>query len=552
LVDNKVTLNDGHYVELEPKANGIVYHLYSPDKKLIRDIFDKNDPTQFGANSTIGQEIKKHSDPNKYGTKYANDELDKVRLKLAELVDEIRKEIHEAEKAAEEVEQYEKQQALNNGRMTLETTEHPLLWVANTIDWLTAGERMNILYSWIAYCSQIILENPISVIAIGEASSGKSHIIDTALDLLPQEYVIRMKSATMAATYALADEDPKYFDKKIVYIGDMGGQSDHEEAEAFKNLMKELQTDGEARRIKMVTGNDGEQVPKWFILEGYPCLTYTNVPGHEYDNQELSRSVMLSPRQDNDEAVSIFKHLNDMKRGRTFDNIEEYRNRIPMIRNMVLALKEKMNDVEIVNPYRQFIRDFLSKTKYFKRDFDKYNGILKIITVLNGYNRPVHDGFIFTTKEDIAIFLELLERYHESITSNLSPNAMDILGILRDKAEEWELYEEGITVNDFMYRANLNFAKSSIQRYFGEMNSSGILKVDRKEGNQNVYLLMDSGFLKEIKNIRLTSFDEKMLVYNFGISAEELDTIYPHTPSWGISESINPPVWNDFLPENRK
>jgi predicted transcriptional regulator len=219
---------------------------------------------------------------------------------------------------------------------------------------------------------------------------------------------------------------------------------------------------------------------------------------------------------------------------------------------MVLALKEKMNDVEIVNPYRQFIRDFLSKTKYFKRDFDKYNGILKIITVLNGYNRPVHDGFIFTTKEDIAIFLELLERYHESITSNLSPNAMDILGILRDKAEEWELYEEGITVNDFMYRANLNFAKSSIQRYFGEMNSSGILKVDRKEGNQNVYLLMDSGFLKEIKNIRLTSFDEKMLVYNFGISAEELDTIYPHTPSWGISESINPPVWNDFLPENRK
>jgi len=268
-------------------------------------------------------------------------------------------------KEAEEERELELEMIASEGESALEEAEHPIKWIADTINWFTAGERMNILYSWLTYCSQIILDNPISVIGIGEASSGKSHILETAQELLPQESVLRMKSATMAATYAMAETDPYYFDKKIVYIGDMGGASDHEEAEAFKNLIKELQTDGEVKRVKMVKGEDGEQSPKWFELYGYPCLTYTNVPGHDSDGQELSRSVLLTPRTDNDEAFSVLEHLYGMLSGPTYENIQYFRNRIPVIRNMVIALRQRMQHTEIVNPYHQFINNFLKSSKFF-------------------------------------------------------------------------------------------------------------------------------------------------------------------------------------------
>ena len=245
------------------------------------------------------------------------EDIDKksFKLKLENALDQLILKYMSWLEGAEERREFEKQQEeeerelelemiASKGEEALEASKHPIKWVADSINWYTAGERMNILYAWLTYCSQIILDNPISVIGIGEAGSGKSHILETAQEMLPQDYVLRMKSATMAATYAMAETDPYYFDHKIVYIGDMGGASDHEEAEAFKNLMKELQTDGEVKRVKMVKGDDGEQLPKWFELYGYPCLTYTNVPDHQFDGQELSRSVLLTPRTDNDETVS--------------------------------------------------------------------------------------------------------------------------------------------------------------------------------------------------------------------------------------------------------
>jgi hypothetical protein len=478
--------------------------------------------------------------------------LDTLIMKYMEWLDGA-EERRQQEREQEEAEREEELEMLaSDGEAALEEAKHPIKWIADTINWFTAGERMNILYAWITYCSQIILDNPISVIGIGEAGSGKSHILETAMDLIPPDYVLRMKSATMAATYAMAETDPYYFDKKIVYIGDMGGSSDHEEAEAFKNLIKELQTDGEVKRVKMVKGDDGEQVPKWFELYGYPCLTYTNVPGHDFDGQELSRSVMLSPRSDNDQAVAAMKHLYSMKSGPSFDNIEYFRNRVPVIHKMVIALRQRMQYTEIINPYHDFINTFLKSSKFFKRDFDKYNGILRVITAINGYNRELVNGVLFTTVEDILLFLELLERYHESITANLSPNASDIIREMREKANDWDLFDEesAFTVNDYMARSGYQFAKRSFQQYFSELNANGLVKTAGREGRQSLYVLVDTSFGIEESDIKMSSFDQKMLEYNYGIDCDKLRTLGGHTLPGGLQNVSDPPVWDDLLPEN--
>ena len=212
----------------------------------------------------------------------------------------------------------------------------------------------------------------------------------------------------------------------------MGGAEDHQEAQEFKNIMKEMQSGGYVKRIKQVKGEDGEYVNKEFELFGYPCLTYTNVPGYEYEPQEMSRSIFYQPRVDNDLAVSRMRAICRQKNTKSAKIIQEYHDRIPNIQRMVLALRDRMEKIDIENPYTSFIEDFLNGSKFLKRDVDKYDGILRVITAINGYNRELIDNTLFTTKNDIRYFIRLLQNYQESINKNLSPPAEKTLKDLRN------------------------------------------------------------------------------------------------------------------------
>lgn len=94
------------------------------------------------------------------------------------------------------------------------------------------------------YAGQVILKNPVSMICLGEASSGKSHIQETALRLIPERFIVNEKKITEAALFNRAKKDRYFYGDKIVNYGDMGSANDHEFMEESKNLMKELQSDG--------------------------------------------------------------------------------------------------------------------------------------------------------------------------------------------------------------------------------------------------------------------------------------------------------------------
>ena len=94
---------------------------------------------------------------------------------------------------------------------------------------------------------------------------------------------------------------------------------------------------------------------------------------------------------------------------------------------MLLHLKEVFKDIVIINPYINFVINFLKDSSFYKRDFDKFNGILKTITALNYYNHEVHDidgeMVILTNLSDVQQFMSILHPYKESISANLSPKA---------------------------------------------------------------------------------------------------------------------------------
>jgi len=557
--DYEIILNDGYSIEIDALQNNygvrVTYQFINAKGLKAKRFQDSRDPRELGLQSAVGKELMKHNHDDDLSKKGNEKKFEELIIELSDIVEQIIVAKNDAEETLKKLQAEVHKDLIDEGFKTLETTESPLLWIANTVDWYTAGERMNILYAFIAYCSQVILQNPISVIAIGEGGAGKTHIVETALNLIPNEFVVTIKSTTDAALFGFCDEDPNYFDGKIVNIGDMGGKSDHEEAQNFKNAMKELQSDGYMARIKQVPKAEGGYENHTYELTGYPCLTYTNVPGHDFDDQELSRSILLTPRDDNNAAYMVFKRLYGQKNTPSAKLIQEKKEEIPKIQKMVLALRHRMEDVTIYNPYWSFIERFLNESKYLKRDVDKYDGILRVITCINGYNRELYekDGHktLFTTKEDIMLFLDLLKRYYEAITINLSPGASDLLDDLREHDDKWDVSMDGITANDYIEESGTKISKRSVQQYFGELNRAGLIKVIDNVRRSNVYALVNNTEIPMQEDIFLTDLDLQILKFNYGLEGlalyEGIGTLY--TPLDDIKNYPNRPLWNRFLPK---
>ena len=299
-------------------------------------------------------------------------------------------------------------------------------------------------------------------------------------------------------------------------------------------------------------------------LFGHPILTYTNVPGHKYDDQEMSRSIILRPRKDHKDAFMIFKRLNKQKGTDSSGLIKTHRDMIPIIKNMVRALKSRMEEVTIYNPYWSFMEEYLSNSKYIFRDTDKYDAILRVITAINGYNRKIYDvngqKTLFTSREDIGFFLELLDQYHKSIVSNISPGSMDLLENLNENAEIWfnddrgndeqKSFKKGLTINKYIEESSNKLSRKTLKKYFKELADVGYLKVIGERSQQYVYDLGRDSVIDAMGEVHLSKLDQKIMEFNYG---SEITLTFEDTENYGVSlwdmhPDIEAPMWNKYLP----
>ena len=488
-------------IEINPKNfNNVKYVFKTKNGNKIGE-YNNNSPATLTNQSNIARHIKQLLDPNgdikpnRLNSKFTEiKEL--LQLQYENELNTIEQEILDKQQESIQRTTEKTEEAVNK----LKSLKQPLLYFGSIIDWFTAGERNNILYAFTVYAGQIVLKNPVSVICLGEASSGKSHIQETALKLMPQEYIVNEKKITESALFNRAKKDNRFYDGKIVNYGDMGGSHDHDFMEESKNLMKELQSDGFLNKPLSVPDGMGGWEVKELILMGKPCLTYTTVPNHDFDDQELSRSILITPRMDNQ---SIFNKRNtalEFKHGRTYKMYKKYEKEAQLIPYMLLHLKELFSDITIINPYVSFIITFLSDSMYYKRDFDKFNNLLKTITALNYYNHTVYeiDGekVMLVSIRDVQLFISLLKPYKESISSNLSPKATEILNNIRENINTWkknigrEVMNAGITTNEYYDLQDLGLSKASVRTYMYELANKGYLRVVDRVRNMNVYDLL--------------------------------------------------------------
>lgn len=410
----------------------------------------------------------------------------------------IEQEIADKKQAEQEKDSVKLKEAITK----LQSLDYPLIYIGSIVEWFTAGERNNILYAFTVYAGQVVLGSPVSVICLGEASSGKSHIQETALRLIPNHYIVNEKKITEAALFNRAKKDEYFYDGKIVNYGDMGGINDHDFMEESKNLMKELQSDGFLNKPLSIPDGEGGWDVRDLKLKGRPCLTYTTIPNHNFDEQEMSRSIFITPRMDNKEIFNLRNTALEFKHGKSYKILKQYESDAELVPYMLLHLNEVFKDIVIINPYVYFVINFLKNSNFYKRDFDKFNGILKTITALNYYNHEIHDidgeRVILTNIADVQQFMSLLKPYRESISANLAPKAVEVLNDIRNNINDWmeqddsEVLNLGITTNQYFSLQNLGLSKDSVKKYIYELANKGFLQVTDQSGKSNVYDLTKS------------------------------------------------------------
>jgi hypothetical protein len=556
---NIVKFPDGYYIEVHPARNGKVLYILKDPKN--RDVAkDKGEePLMIGEQSKIGRKIKQHIDQSLKGSPKFIEEFEMTKMALNERY-QLQLIALENESEAQQREDAKKhEENIKIARDLLESKDQPLLYIASLVSWVTAGERANIILTFIAYASQVILRNPINVVILGEGGSGKTHIETEALKLIPSRYVIKEKKTTDAAFFDRGLENPYVYDGKIVSFGDLGGESSQEFVMEIKDLLKELQTDGYLSKTMIGKDHDGERMRVQMELFGHPCTTYTTVPGHEFDDQEMSRSIFITPRMDNKEVFHAMKKMLEFHGGRTYKQFQYYSKELEIVKYIVYVLRERMETVIINNPYTESVIKFLGESEYFKRDFDKYNGILKTITAINGYNRQTFeiDGqeILYTSLNDIKLFMSLLKAYHESISVNISPKSAEVLDDIRGQLDEWimdrKIPDMGtFTVNDYMELSGTHLSKKSVQTYFGELNRTGFIKVVGHESRANVYQL--SGRVSDSLEddlLKLSEEQKQLIEWELGVSAMQFileDTVMDGLTIHLQDMDVDVPVWDHY------
>ncbi|MBQ2831383.1 hypothetical protein [Methanobrevibacter sp.] len=465
--------------------------------------YENRSPATLSSRSNVARQFKQiinpkgDMKPNMFNNKFTElKQLLQLHYENELLI--IEQEIADKKQAEQEKDTVKLKEAITK----LQSLDYPLIYIGSIVEWFTAGERNNILYAFTVYAGQVVLGSPVSVICLGEASSGKSHIQETALKLIPNHYIVNEKKITEAALFNRAKKDEYFYDGKIVNYGDMGGINDHDFMEESKNLMKELQSDGFLNKPLSIPDGEGGWDVRDLKLKGRPCLTYTTIPNHNFDEQEMSRSIFITPRMDNKEIFNLRNTALEFKHGKSYKILKQYESDAELVPYMLLHLNEVFKDIVIINPYVYFVIDFLKNSNFYKRDFDKFNGILKTITALNYYNHEIHDidgeRVILTNIADVQQFMSLLKPYRESISANLAPKAVEVLNDIRNNISDWmeqddsEALNLGITTNQYFSLQNLGLSKDSVKKYIYELANKGFLQVTDQSGKSNVYDLTKS------------------------------------------------------------
>lgn len=339
------------------------------------------------------------------------------------------------------------------------------------------GEKTNTLVGYLAGVSRK-LDRPLAVIIQSSSAAGKSSLMDAVLSLMPEEERVQYSAMTGQSLFYMGETNLKH---KILAI------SEEEGAQSASYALKLLQSEGEVTIAS--TGKDpstGNLMTQEYTVEG-PVMLFLTTTAIDIDEELLNRCIVLTVNETRAQTAAIHA----MQRSRqTLEGLlaeEDKRDIVQLHRNAQRLLRPLL----VANPFAQALTFLDDKTR-MRRDHMKYLTLIRSITLLHQYQRPiksaVHQGktlrYIEVTLEDIETANRLANDVLGRTLDELPPQSRKLLGLL------WRWVSQQAQAQQ-MDPADYRFSRRNVREMSGWGNTQ--LKVHLHRLEEMEYLLVHRG-----------------------------------------------------------
>ncbi|MCP4040358.1 MAG: DNA primase, partial [Gammaproteobacteria bacterium] len=339
------------------------------------------------------------------------------------------------------------------------------------------GEETNILTGYLA-CVSRKLGKPLAILIQSTSAAGKSALMEAILNLMPEEERIQYSAMTGQSLFYLGESDLKH---KILAIAEEEGVSEAAYA------LKLLQSQGELTIAS--TGKDpvsGKLVTQEYRVEG-PVMIFLTTTAIELDEELLNRCLVLTVNESREQTQAI------QDRQRFEETLEgllasQHRDDILKLHRNAQRL---LRPLKVVNPYADRLT-FLSDKTRTRRDHRKYLDLIRSITLLHQYQRPIQTvargtrklRYVEVTLEDIETANRLAHEVLGRTLDELPPQTRRLLHLIHN------LVTERCTAFE-MRRSDYRFSRRDVREATGWGNTQ--IRVHLARLIEMEYLLMHRG-----------------------------------------------------------
>lgn len=343
------------------------------------------------------------------------------------------------------------------------------------------GEESARLSLFVIACSYLI-KKPLHGLIQGSSGSGKTHLMNKILDLLPQHKIVRITRVTESSFY---NYEEYFFKHKVLGMEDLDGL---EEKALF--AFRELQSKGEISSSTTLKDEvTGELSAGLKIVRGPIASLSCTTKGEIYEDN-MSRSFLIAVNESGEQTEKILGYQQNKAAG--LINETEEKQIVNQIQNALSLLK----NYEVINPFATRLQ-LPPQAQKIRRLHELFQYFVQTITVLNQYQREVKNGKLVTSKEDVKTAIKIM---FDSIM--LKVDELD--GSLRNFYEKLKAFaqekgeEESFNQRDV--RLTFLISKSQLQRYFNELLE--LEYIEKVNGFKNIGFHYKISYWDNIEKLR--------------------------------------------------
>lgn len=261
------------------------------------------------------------------------------------------------------------------------------------------------------------------------------------LMMIPKRYIFKKDQMTIASFSRYADQTVRYFERMIIYFGDLGNKKAYEKVEEVFDAIKKLITEKEFSR-DLTEGNSSSLHNKTLELKADSIGAVFQTVRFDFlgDEEEQigSRAIESTPMDSNeDEVLDFLFALNyedsyeNQAQEMMMEELEKYH------KYLLWLIKE---EIKVVNPFRSFFKRFVKNSDVIFRDFTQINELFDAYCVLTHDKcLKTEDGKLIASPDQLQTFIS--ELCLENVLPPVESNFLKML-ISEGNKSELKIFED--------------------------------------------------------------------------------------------------------------